>query len=474
LNPQQKPRRKKKRSGLGIALITALIVLGLAITGIAIVKPQGLSDLLRTDGTPSTGPSISDAASTPVLTAVDAQAPAPTAAKLKSMLDKTLDNAGIGPVKASVIDVATGKELYDHGADIPATPASTNKLLTATAVLEARGPDYRITTNAVAGTNGGEVVLVGAGDPTLGVGPATFYAGAGRLDLLAAQVKQALGGVAPTKVIVDSTLFPGSSLAAGWDSDAATGGYGAPIKALMVDGARTRAKHNSDPHTAYARSANPDTAAGVAFAKLLGLPSSAVTRGTAPQDAHVLGSVSSPTVASMVEMMLSESDNVIAEAMSRQVALAKGGRADFAGGAKATIDVLTELGANPGQIKLSDGSGLSRNDTISPATQTYLLALAAGDKHPELRSLFAGLPVGGWSGTLHDRFIKKESAGGAGVIRAKTGTLSGVNAISGIVVTKDGRLLAFALLADQVPVGQDLARDTLDGIANSLALCGCR
>jgi D-alanyl-D-alanine carboxypeptidase/D-alanyl-D-alanine-endopeptidase (penicillin-binding protein 4) len=125
---------------------------------------------------------------------------------------------------------------------------------------------------------------------------------------------------------------------------------------------------------------------------------------------------------------------------------------------------------------LADGSGLSKNNRITPALLTAVLTLAARSDHPELHGLFSGLPVAGYSGTLKDRY---RSAGpsrpGAGVVRAKTGTLTGVSAISGIVVTRDGRLLAFAVLADDVtPGGQFPAQDALDKITTTLAGCGCR
>src|SRR5439155_26170734 len=110
----------------------------------------------------------------------------------------------------SVQDVATGAQLFDRGAQTTALPASTMKLLTAVAALTARGPTYLLTTRAVAGAEPGEVVLVGGGDPSLAAGAASTYPGAARLDDLAAQVRKALGGRAPTRVGVDGTLFSGA------------------------------------------------------------------------------------------------------------------------------------------------------------------------------------------------------------------------------------------------------------------------
>src|SRR5205823_4408845 len=87
------------------------------------------------------------------------------------------------------------------------------------------GPGYRLSTRVVAGSAPGEVVLIGGGDPTLSVNGNGSYPEAARLDLLAQQVKQALGGAAPTRVVVDSSLFSGPSTGPGWDSDIVSGGF---------------------------------------------------------------------------------------------------------------------------------------------------------------------------------------------------------------------------------------------------------
>src|SRR5664280_3915170 len=120
-------------------------------------------------------------------------------------------------------------------------------------------------------------------------------------------------------------------------------------------------------------------------------------------------------------------------------------------------------------------SGLSRDDRLAPSTVVRLLVLAAAPDHPELRPLLTGLPVAGFAGTLADRFRTGPSAPAAGVVRAKTGTLEDVSALAGVVVDADGRLLAFNITADAVPVGRvSPAEAALDRTAAVLAGCGCR
>ncbi len=185
----------------------------------------------------------------------------------------------------------------------------------------------------------------------------------------------------------------------------------------------------------------------------------------------------SPPLADIVEWMLIESNNDIAEALARQVAIATGRPASFSGGAAAVRATLRRLGASAG-IDTVDGSGLSPEDRITPAALARLISLAASPRYPRLRAIITGLPVAGFSGTLsaaENRFVTKLSAPAAGLVRAKTGTLDNVRALAGLVVDKDGRLLAFAFMINRVPAKTMTASATiLDRLAAALAGCGCR
>jgi D-alanyl-D-alanine carboxypeptidase/D-alanyl-D-alanine-endopeptidase (penicillin-binding protein 4) len=392
----------------------------------------------------------------------------PTATGVARAFGTRLADGRLGTsVAVSVVDAATGNRVYGSGDTAMVTPASTTKLATAVAVLTARGAGYRLGTVAVAGSRPGDVVLVGGGDPTLTVGANGTYPGAGRLDDLAGQVRAVLHGTAPQRVVVDSSLFGGGALGPGWDAGLTTDGSTAPITALMVDGGRTSPRYDNN------RSAQPDLAAGVKFAQLLGLPASQVVRGTAPRGARRLGAVTSPPVQDIVELMLKNSDNVLAEAMARQVALASGAPATFAGAAGAVRDTLVRLGLPAGQLDLHDGSGLSRQDHLSAAVLTALLALACRPDHPQLWPVRTGLPVAGYDGSLAGRYRTGSAAAAAGLLHAKTGTLTGTDALAGLVVDADGRLLAFALLAEGT-TDPTAAETALDQAAAVLAGCGCR
>ncbi|WP_435796243.1 D-alanyl-D-alanine carboxypeptidase/D-alanyl-D-alanine endopeptidase [Micromonospora chersina] len=487
--PPPPPRRRPVRL---VAVLASVLIIALAAVGLAVVRPGPLAGWLGGEDSRTAAARSPEPPPPAVLAGADGNAPLPTPEGVRAALEPLVRAAALGDrVNVSVADVTTGQALYGSGQDAPTVPASVTKLATGVAVLAARGPAYRIPTRAVAGAAPGEVVLVGGGDPTLAVDKNGFYPGAARLDDLAAQVRKALGGTAPTKVTVDSSLFTGPVYGPGWDSDILTGGFGAAITALMTDGARrdpaeARRTEEAMNHAAE-RVPQPDLTAGRQFAKLLGLSGAAaeVQRGTAPADSGAsaagtpapgaeLGKVESLPMVRLVDIMISDSDNVIAEAMARQVALAKGKPGSFAGGAAATDQMLGELGLPADEISLADGSGLSRTNRISPSLLTDLITLAGNGSHPDLAAIFGGLPVGGWSGTLDERYQASVTKAGAGVVRAKTGTLSGVNAIAGLVTTADGRLLTFAVLTDRTPDTLDETRQALDRITSALAGCGCR
>jgi D-alanyl-D-alanine carboxypeptidase/D-alanyl-D-alanine-endopeptidase (penicillin-binding protein 4) len=409
--------------------------------------------------------------------------------KVKAALDPLVGSAALGTtVNVSVMDVASGEVLYQQNAEVPATPASTTKLLTAVAVLAARGPAYRIGTKVVAGSTPGEVVLVGGGDPTLAVDAKGQFPGAARLDLLAAQVKKALGGTAPTRVLVDTSLFSGPETGLGWSSgDVSPLGQVSRIQSLMTNAGRIKPVHNEfggDP-----RYSDPAISAGKAFAKLLGVPASSVKRGKAPEGASTgvasaeaggevtpgaqLGVVQSPPLVQITDWMLEQSDNTLAEAMGRQVALAGGKPATFEDTAAAILAKLRDLGLPADEADLYDASGLSRHNGISPHLLTQLLTLAAGGQQPAISGIFGGLPVAGWSGTMEKRFATPTpNQVGRGVVRAKTGTLSGVNTMAGQLITKDGRLLVFAIMASGSG-NAVTAKAALDRVPARLVACGC-
>jgi D-alanyl-D-alanine carboxypeptidase/D-alanyl-D-alanine-endopeptidase (penicillin-binding protein 4) len=469
-------------------VISGIAVLILVLAGVVFVVRPGPVDgwLSSTPEALPTARPAPEPTPPPVLVAAEGGGTAPSPAGVKAAIDSLITAPGLGTqVNAAVMDVASGTMLYERNPDTMTTPASTTKLLTAATVLAARGPAYRLTTRAVAGSRPGEVVLIGGGDPTLAVGAKGQFPGAARLDKFAAQVEKAMGTTKPTRVVVDTSLFIGRSTAVGWAAaDISPGGQVAQIQSLMTNAGRISPVHHEvggDP-----RFSDPALAAGKAFAKQLGVtatttkgkapaavPAGASAAPDAPAPGTLLGAVQSPPLVQVVDWMLQQSDNVIAEEMGRQVALAAGKPANFDGATDAIVAKLAELGLPSDEADLYDASGLSRHNGISPTLLTDLLALAANGKQPALTSLFGGLPVAGWSGTLEDRFQSPTPNRVAqGIVRAKTGSLSGVNTMAGELTTQDGRLLVFAIMANGSS-NVITARAALDRVAAKLVSCGC-
>ncbi|MEP6761206.1 MAG: D-alanyl-D-alanine carboxypeptidase/D-alanyl-D-alanine-endopeptidase [Sporichthyaceae bacterium] len=394
-----------------------------------------------------------------------------------SVADKLLADSDLGgDLGAYVVDVATGDVLLDRDATSARTPASVAKLATAAGALVALGPAARLETRTVAGVQPGEVVLVGGGDTTLTMKPPTDgYPHPATLAELADATAAALRvrGIVEVTVRVDDSLFSGPAVSPDWHPGYVGAGVVSPVSALSVDGGRLR------PGLAK-RSRDPAITAGEQLARLFRVRGIAVRgqiiRASAPPDAETLGTVSSPEISSLVETMLARSDNDLAESLTRLVAASRDQPATFEGGTAAVAEVLAELAVPTDGLALLDGSGLARRSRIAPETLGALLALAAGDgADPRLRPLVTGLPVAAFSGTLAERFGPGAGRGGAGVVRAKTGTLTGVASLAGVVARADGsppgqpRLLAFALMTDDVRVSNALgARIALDRIAAAL------
>jgi D-alanyl-D-alanine carboxypeptidase/D-alanyl-D-alanine-endopeptidase (penicillin-binding protein 4) len=458
-----KTGRFRRRLAMGILGLVLLLVAG--VVGLGVLLTGGGGDSAEAVEVPEAQlPDL--AAATPVLASLTANAPAPDPAVLSAQLTPLLTAPGLGAgVSAEIVDVVTGDVLLDMDAADPAVPASTAKLLTAAAALVTLDPAATLETTVVAGATPGEVVLVGGGDPTLSrTSPSLSYPGAPTVADLAAQVVAAIpAGTPVTRIVVDNSLFSGPLTASGWGAADAPSSYAAPVTATAVDGARV------SPGS-QARSGQPGVDAGSALADALGAPGAAVVLGQAPAGAETLAAVRSAPVARLVEQALSMSDNVLAETLARQVALARDLPASFAGAAQAVTEALADAGVDVTGVALFDGSGLSQQDRIPAGVLTAVVTGAADGSLDGASALLSGLPVAGYDGTLFDR---GDAGAAPGTVRAKTGTLLSVHALAGTVVTTDGRLLAFAVVADGSG-GEVAAESALDDVAAALAGCGCR
>ncbi|HEX7355761.1 MAG TPA: D-alanyl-D-alanine carboxypeptidase/D-alanyl-D-alanine-endopeptidase [Mycobacteriales bacterium] len=422
-------------------------------------------------------PGASAAPDAPVLAPLGATAPVPSAAAVTTALAGPSGVPALGgDLAGEVVDARSGSVLWQRAASAPHLVASTQKLLVAAAALSVLGPgDGPVTTLLTAGAIAGGVLhgdlyLRGGGDVLLQTmptsaptsAPTTTWPATASLDALAAQLAAAGVRTVTGSVVGDGTLFTGPAEAPGWRPTYVSQGSVAPVTALEVDHGRIG--------TSNVRSLDPaTTAAGYLRGRLQahGITVEGGTRrGGTPAGAVQLAAVTGAPVAVQVQEMLENSDNDLAESLGRRLALALHLPPTFAGASAAIMQTLSRAGLPIGSTHLTDASGLSRDDGVTPQLLTAVLRAAATTR-ADWRPLLVGLPVAAFSGTLADRDTGPAGVGAAGVVRAKTGNIEGVTAVAGTVVDAHGRLLLFSFVTDRA-VGLVASENALDVLAGAL------
>jgi D-alanyl-D-alanine carboxypeptidase/D-alanyl-D-alanine-endopeptidase (penicillin-binding protein 4) len=469
--------------------VVVVVALGLGVAGYVRSQSSGSgsppaagSGVTTLPGQPpASGPGLrlpSPATPAPVLTALDSSR-AVDVSRLKARVAPLLRSPRLGHHVAFAVEALGARRLlWRSGGTAPVTPASTMKLLTMTTALDALRPGHRFTTSAVRGRDRHVVVLVGGGDPLLASRRSSAAQSTGdypreaTLQQLAARTARRLARehVKTVKLGYDDSLFVGPAVNPHWEPTYVPESVVSPISALWVDEGRAAPG-------LLQRSADPARDAADLFAHLLESRGVEVRPSVAPvrahRHAHVLAQVQSAPLAAIVQHVLEHSDNEGAEVLLRQLAIATGRPGSFAAGVKVVRKTLTRLGVPLRHAVLYDGSGLSRDDRVPVRTLLSVLQLDASESHPGLRPVVSGLPVAGFTGSLAYRFLY-DAPGGLGLVRAKTGTLTGVHALAGIATTRSGKALVYAVVADDVPVPKtSLARIQLDRISSALATCRC-
>jgi serine-type D-Ala-D-Ala carboxypeptidase/endopeptidase (penicillin-binding protein 4) len=255
-------------------------------------------------------------------------------------------------------------------------------------------------------------------------------------------------------------------MAQGWDASDVDNGDIAPIESAMIDAGRIQ------PSTVNSRrSPTPALDAGRELAKALGLDPGAVKIAAAPSGARQLAVVQSAPLVERLSEMMDHSDNVMAECIAREVAAAINRPRSFAGAADAVTNRLSSAHVDTSGAALLDSSGLSVDDRLTAKTLDGVVQAAAGPDQPALRALLDLLPIAAGSGTLADRFTDAATnQGPAGWLRAKTGSLTAINALTGVLTDRSGRVLTFAFISNSAgPNG----RNVMDALATKLWSCGC-
>jgi D-alanyl-D-alanine carboxypeptidase/D-alanyl-D-alanine-endopeptidase (penicillin-binding protein 4) len=450
-------------------------------------------------------------------------APVPWPDTLAAQLNATLKTDGGGTFTGVVKDAATGQVLFDRSGADSRVPASNMKLLTAAAAVRALGPDHRFSTKVIAGTEAGSVVLTGGGDVLLVAGESApdnvmGHAGLATLAQLTIKSMQEKGIKGPVQVRLDDSLFTGPALNPTWSPEDVAAGETAPLFPLALNSARYDPSVTTGP-----RPQDAAMSAGEAFSAQLTAAGAAagltvtpgVVRGQAPQGAdadakpadanpaasktadgdaadgsakadavddsavaarpgQVLAEVQSATVRQQVDLMLQTSDNYLAEVLGRMAAVAAGQPGSNDGATATVHKQVQDLGISTNGLRVADVSGLSLGNQVSAGQLSDVVRAITSGAEPSLRAAIGGFPVAGLTGTLGSRYTDASTEGGAGLVRAKTGTLNSVIALSGYVVDADGRLLVFSFIGNGLAPGAAGNKAALDRTATVLASCGCR
>jgi len=471
---EEEPRRRRRGRWLTGFLVVALIVGGGFVAwrydlaerwGLVDPAPDPRTDPAAVPAPP--GVHLPDArTAAPVAQPLGGRTP--VAQEVRRALGRLTDARRLGPRVAVVVADDRGRVVHAEGPGV-VIPASIMKLLTALAALDAVGQEHQFTTEVV--RQRAQLTLVGGGDPLLARRPdPDAYPRQADLTALGRDTARELrrSGTTAVRLAYDDSLFTGPETSPTWESDYLPDGVVSPITALWVD-------QGVDPRSGR-RSADPAAAAARFFAAQLSRNGidvrGAVQERTAQGGRRVAGVQSAPVV-EIVQHVLETSDNEGAEVLARHVAIAEGRPASFAGASQATEVVLERLGVPLGGAVINDGSGLSRDDRLRPTTVIDVLGTGASADPPPLGGVVEGLPVAGFSGSLSYRFdVEADEA--LGWVRAKTGTLTGVHGLAGVVTGRDGTVMTFVAVADRVKVANTLfARARLDQITAALASCRC-
>ena len=397
---------------------------------------------------------------------IPAGAQAISAGQLRSGLAAQMRATG-GASGAYVVDLdaASGRQLFSWASQTRRILASNMKLFTTAALLERYGAEKTFTTHVwTVGRRAGpgdrvldgRLALVGAGDPTLADGSFARRYGlpVTRLGPLAAAVKAAGIRLVRHGILADGRIFDGRSTI---PQAGITGGpYLGSLAGLDYNSGFVHGHLADHPPIVAAHAFERKLeAAGV---KVKG-PTSAGKLSPAVRRGPPLAGVSSPRVGSLIKATNTPSNNFFAEMLLKRLAAGGDHRGTTARGARLVEHFAARVGSS---LASQNGSGLSRLDKASPRDVVHLLAAmdARGDAGTYRRSL--AIPCK--SGTLEHRMCGTAADGSC---RAKTGTLSGVSALSGYCKAAHNHLIAFSLLMNGVDIYAAHAHQ--DAIASLIA-----
>ena len=317
-----------------------------------------------------------------------------------------------------------GDVLGDINGSIARIPASNQKLISTAYALDRLGPDFRLKTRLIQRPDG-SMELNGEGDPDLGIAGLQRFA-------LAALRQGGSRGVTSGPVNLMVREEPRRNW---WPSDwhpADRGyAYGAPITRLALT-SNAVGGAVSDPYTRLQRLFQKEVqrrGGAVRIQQAQPLSMAEISDRGDREEMVVLHEETSAPMHALLSLANTESHNFTAEVLMRQAA----DLWDVKAASRATERWMWEQGLPVQGLRVADGSGLSRNNRVT--SQTIAALLMRMDQHPYAPFYQASMAIAGQRGTLRNLYRGTPIDGR---FRGKTGTISGVRSISGILQTADG------------------------------------
>jgi len=435
-----------------------------------------------------------------------------------------------------VYSLDRSENIYARNPSLLFIPASNNKIITAAVALLRLGPDYRFPTllqtdgTIVDGTLKGNLIVTGCGDPSITVEKPDedpFQVFRDWASILKENGIRKITG----DLIGDGSAFEKTMFGQGWAWDDLTEGYAAPVSALQFNGNRlwieikSGRKHGSHPdieikplpdywiveNRLAANTQNeterisiergPDDESIVLEG---GIPvhRTSITWAVAVRDPvryylsalkHVLGKEgidvlacgtreeqtenprslttiwahNSHPLSEIIKPLLKDSLNLHAETLTRIFGIEHNGKGSFESGKELVEETLNRMAIDKGSYSYADGSGLSRRNLSS--AEILVRILRSMYRSPHFLHFYDALAIAGTDGTLENRLKGRATENN---VRAKTGSMASVSAISGYLKTADGEMLAFSILANnfivpksEVDAAQDEALKLLAGFS---------
>jgi len=371
---------------------------------------------------------------------------------VSSQLSTVVDRFPSVHIGIAVRDLKDNSVVYTHSDQYLFIPASNTKLITAAMALDILGPEYQFETimcaeEYCAGQNTvRNIYIKGAGDPTF-----THNS----LEQMVQALKRTGIEKISGDVYIDASVFDNEPFAAGIVLDDIRHSWSSAVSACIID--RKPASINGitlfeDIHVPENAVSNIARVLDEYFKKNEIPWSGHVEFKKTPEQATPLVAYYSEPLEDMIKRMLKNSDNLYADCLFKKAASVRyGAQGSWCDGIRCVKDFLsTKVGIPLGTYVIEDGSGRSRYNYLSPDHIVQLLSWVS--KQPFFEAFYQGLARAGVDGTLKNRMC-----GLSIPVRAKTGTMAGISALSGYISDDNDNLLAFSILTNGFVQSQSMA-----------------